>query len=201
MLIFVLALVACFQSSLMDTPWFSYLSTLFLSSNRGSPFRRSTQEPSQNGGVAKRPPLPHRCNSADGSSRPPMGVVARGSLVERPPSQASIQSENNNVRVIGFSSPKTHFSSSHQDSSNIGESPSHYAIPRSALKLQMVPDFLQGKTDMGEYNGRERDNQGTNGTSYHRGKEKSCEGCQVFSFRKTRQRFQPSCSLGRSKMV
>ncbi|XP_059089814.1 GATA zinc finger domain-containing protein 7-like [Tigriopus californicus] len=127
-------------------------------SNRGSPFRRSTQEPSQNGGVAKRPPLPHRCNSADGSSRPPGGVIARGSSVERPPSQASIQSENNNVRVIGFSSPKTHFSSlsssssssstSHQDTSNNGESPSHYAIPRSALKLQMVPDFLQGKTDM-----------------------------------------------------
>eukprot|EP00095_Tigriopus_kingsejongensis_P011085 maker-scaffold545_size140784-snap-gene-0.17 protein:Tk11085 transcript:maker-scaffold545_size140784-snap-gene-0.17-mRNA-1 annotation:"conserved hypothetical protein" len=110
-------------------------------SNRGSPFRRPSPDVvgQMGAGVAKRPPLPNRCNSADGSSRAPGGFGPRGLSVERPPSQASVQSDNNNVRVIGFSSPKSQCSTG---------SPSHYAIPRSALKLQMVPDFHQGKMDM-----------------------------------------------------
>lgn len=93
--------------------------------NHNSCSSTTPSTPTNTATVNKRPPLPNRCASADRSSS---ALLMRGSSVERPkPSESSA-----GVRV------------------GVSGSPGHYAVPRASLKLQMVPDFHQGKNDMGK---------------------------------------------------
>ena len=54
----------------------------------------------------------------------------------------------NSVHVVGF----TNGSTSEKPEKNVAMvSPTHYAVPKSNSKIRLVPDFHQGKHDMGEF--------------------------------------------------
>lgn len=108
-------------------------------------------------GVASRPPLPSRCSSADRSSGG-SSALHRSTSVERsysafgkPPIVPS--SSSNSVHVIGFHNNNCEAKSNAADKNSnvVIVSPMHYATPKAATKIQLVPDFHQGKHDMGNY--------------------------------------------------
>lgn len=125
-----------------------------------SPFRRPSGGNTNNnnnvqqehGIVAKRPPLPNRCSSADRSSGVSLMSLHRSSSVERSSAAGKppIAPNSNNVQVIAFTNNDNRSSNNNglKEDNLIGLSPSHYAVPRANVKLQMVPDFHQSKADM-----------------------------------------------------
>ena len=121
--------------------------------NFRSPFRTSV-----NSGFSK-PPIPARCASADRSSGGSLISLQRSTSVERSFGKPPLAP--NSVHVIGFTSTETNGIPSKpatvNGNGNVGTSknvamvsPTHYAVPKANAKVRLVPDFHQGKHDMGK---------------------------------------------------
>ena len=107
-----------------------------------SPFRTSV-----NSGFGSKPPIPARCASADRSSGGSLISLQRSTSVER--SFGKPPMAPNSVHVVGFTNGTT--TTDKPDKHVAMVSPTHYAVPKSNSKIRLVPDFHQGKHDMGEF--------------------------------------------------
>jgi hypothetical protein len=73
--------------------------------------------------------------------------LQRSTSVERTFGKPPMAPGNNAVHVIGFQHNNGEMKANDKNSNVV--SLSHYATPKANVKLQLVPDFHQGKHDMG----------------------------------------------------